>query len=281
MQITGLPEPALRLAIFVAVFMIMAALEFLWPRRQLRRRRLRRWLTNVGMAGLASLLVRLLAMAPRLIGAVSLPLAAVGAALAAEQLGWGVLGLVAWPSWLEFIVAIVLLDFAIWLQHLASHKITLLWRLHRVHHADPEFDLTTGIRFHPIEIVLSMLYKIAWVLVLGPTAMAVLIFELILNAGAMFNHANVAIPRWLDAVLRSVIVTPDMHRIHHSVHPAEHDTNYGFNLSIWDRLFRTYTIAPRDGHAEMTIGLEQYQNDKPTRLVASLAIPFQRSDREH
>jgi sterol desaturase/sphingolipid hydroxylase (fatty acid hydroxylase superfamily) len=179
---------------------------------------------------------------------------------------------------------VIVLDFAIWVQHVLSHQIPVLWRLHRVHHADVDFDVTTALRFHPVEIGLSMLYKVLWVLVLGPTALAVLIFEILLNACAMFSHSNVDVPKGLDRVLRTVLVTPDMHRVHHSVLANEHNANFGFNLSIWDRLFGTYTPEPQGGHHGMTIGLPAYQSEQPTHLAWSLRLPFMRrspSDPSH
>ena len=169
-----------------------------------------------------------------------------------------------------------MLDFAIWLQHLGSHTIPALWRIHRVHHADVDIDVTTALRFHPVEIGLSMLYKVVWVLLLGPPAGAVVLFEVILNGGAMFNHANFALPARLDRALRALVVTPDMHRVHHSVIPGEHHSNYGFNLSIWDRSFRTYTAQPEKGHLAMTIGLADFQSDRPSQLGWSLGLPFRR-----
>jgi sterol desaturase/sphingolipid hydroxylase (fatty acid hydroxylase superfamily) len=263
----GLSETAFRLVAFFAVFVVMGALELLIPKRRLTAGKARRWLTNLTIVGVDSLLVRLMA-------SLAVPLAAVAAALYAEQQGFGLFNWTGWPLWLETLLALAALDFALWLQHLASHKLSLLWRLHQMHHADVDIDVTTAIRFHPIEIGLSMLWKIVWVLVLGASPLAVLLFEVILNGAAMFNHANVALPAWLDALLRSVIVTPDMHRVHHSVMRREHDSNYGFNLSIWDRLFSTYTAQPEKGHEGMTIGLAPYQSADPTRITWSLVLPF-------
>ena len=170
-------------------------------------------------------------------------------------------------------IAIALLDLAIWFQHFVSHKAPLLWRLHRVHHADRDLDASSALRFHPVEIALSAAYKLGIVLLLGPAILAAVLFEVILNASAMFNHANLAMPRWLDTILRTVLVTPDMHRVHHSIHRREHDTNYGFCLSIWDRLFRTYTAEPEGGHTGMTIGLKEYQVDDTQRFGWSLWLP--------
>jgi sterol desaturase/sphingolipid hydroxylase (fatty acid hydroxylase superfamily) len=173
-------------------------------------------------------------------------------------------------------VAVLVLDLAIWGQHWASHKVPLFWRLHQVHHADRDIDVTTAVRFHPVEIALSMLWKIVVVVPLGAPPLAVFLFEVILNACAMFNHANIALPQWLDRILRLLVVTPDMHRVHHSVLRREHNTNYGFNLSVWDRLFRTYTAQPEGGHQGMTIGLPPYQSEAPTRFGWSLWLPFGR-----
>ena len=200
--------------------------------------------------------------------------AAGGAALDAEASGWGILNRFDWPVWLEFALAFLALDFIVWLQHLLMHKIPVLWRLHRVHHADRDVDVTTGIRFHPVEIALSMCLKIGVVYALGAPLLAVIVFEIVLNGMAMFNHGNVRMPAAVERALRILVVTPDMHRIHHSVERTEHDANYGFNLSLWDRLFGTYVPNPAKGHERMNIGLSQYQDERPTRLGWSLAFPF-------
>lgn len=260
-------EVALRLGVFAAVFVAMALLELAIPKRRLVAPKPRRWTTNIAIVLLDSAIIRLMA-------SLTVPLAAIAAAMYAETRGWGLLNILVLPAWAEVLAAIIVLDFAIWLQHLLAHKIGVLWRLHQMHHADRDIDVTTAIRFHPVEIALSMIYKIAWVFVLGASPLAVLLFELILNGCAMFNHANVALPRWLDRVLRTVLVTPDMHRVHHSVIHREHDSNYGFNLSIWDRMFGTYTAEPEKGHAGMTIGLPPYQHDGPTRIGWSLVVPL-------
>ena len=214
----------------------------------------------------------------------AVPVAAIAAAFYAQAHGIGLLNNVAWPEWLKIVVALLALDLAIWAQHLASHKLPLFWRLHQVHHADRDIDVTTAVRFHPVEIALSMLWKIVVVVPLGASPFAVFLFEVILNACAMFNHANIALPAWLDGVLRLFVVTPDMHRVHHSVIRREHNSNYGFNLSLWDRLFRTYTAQPEAGHQGMTIGLTPYQSEAPTRFGWSLWLPFRtptaRADRK-
>ncbi|MFA9386905.1 MAG: sterol desaturase family protein [Methyloceanibacter sp.] len=262
-------DDLLRFAVFAGVFLVMAAVEFFWPKRKLIASKGRRWLTNIGISVTAGVLIRLMATA-------IVPIAAVAVAFYAEDHQIGLLNHAPWPAWVKVAVSLVLLDLAIWAQHLASHKIPVLWRLHKVHHADRDIDVTTAVRFHPIEIGLSMLWKIVVVLVLGAPPLAVFLFEVILNACAMFNHANVALPGWADAILRLVVVTPDMHRVHHSVRRREHDSNYGFNLSLWDRLFRTYTAQPEGGHQGMTIGLNTYQNEEPSKLGWSLLLPFRR-----
>ncbi|WP_050929308.1 sterol desaturase family protein [Aestuariivita boseongensis] len=260
-------EAVIRLSIFLGLFALFALAEALLPRRARVQPRAHRWFTNWSITVLNTLTLRLLA--------VGLPLLAVGAAVDAANNGWGFFNIVGWPVWLEFLLAVLIFDFAIWLQHLITHKVPILWRLHRVHHADRDMDVTTAIRFHPVEIALSMLLKIGLVYLLGPAALAVIVFEILLNGTAMFNHANIRLPLGLDRVLRMVLVTPDMHRVHHSVHRWEHDSNYGFALSIWDRVFRTYIPQPEKGHDGMTVGLE-WQDDSPSTLGWSLALPFRR-----
>jgi sterol desaturase/sphingolipid hydroxylase (fatty acid hydroxylase superfamily) len=263
----GQNDGLVRLAVFLGVFLAMALIELALPKRTPIAPKGRRWLTNLGISIAATVLLRLMAM-------LAVPLAAIAAAAYAEARGTGLLNELGWPYWLKIVVALLALDLAIWAQHLASHKIPLLWRLHRVHHADRDIDVTTAVRFHPIEIGLSMLWKIAVVLAIGAAPLAVFLFEVTLNACAMFNHANIALPAWLDGLLRLFVVTPDMHRVHHSVLRREHDSNYGFNLSLWDRLFRTYTAEPEGGQYGMKIGLAPYQSDAPTKLGWSLALPF-------
>jgi sterol desaturase/sphingolipid hydroxylase (fatty acid hydroxylase superfamily) len=266
-------DATVRLAVFLGVLLTMATLEALLPRRKRMLPRLSRWGTNAAIIGLSALLIRALVFVTTYL---AVPLVAVTAAIFAQQRGIGLFNWLAWPPGLELLLAIVVLDFAIWFQHVASHLLPVIWRLHQVHHADRDFDVTTALRFHPVEIGLSMLYKVIWVIALGASPLAVIVFEIILNALAMFNHANVALPLWLDRILRLGIVTPDMHRVHHSVHSREHNANFGFNLSIWDRLFGTYIAQPQDGHEAMTIGLPQYQTGQPQQLGWSLLVPFQR-----
>jgi sterol desaturase/sphingolipid hydroxylase (fatty acid hydroxylase superfamily) len=263
----GQSDGLIRLAVFAGVFLVMALVELLWPKRKLIVSKKKRWLTNIGISVAGSVLLRLMAM-------LAVPVAAIAAAFYAQTNQIGLLNQVAWPQWIKVGVALLVLDLAIWAQHLASHKIPIFWRLHQVHHADRDIDVTTAVRFHPVEIGLSMLWKIAVVVPLGASPLAVFLFEVILNACAMFNHANIALPAAFDRLLRLIVVTPDMHRVHHSVLRREHDSNYGFNLSLWDRLFRTYTAQPEAGHQAMTIGLDPYQSEAPTRFGWSLWLPF-------
>lgn len=258
-------EAFIRFGVFLGLFALLATIEALAPRRARSQTRARRWTTNWAIIVIDTLTLRAMA--------VFVPLLAVGAAYDAAANGWGFFNAVGWPVWLEVVLAILILDFAIWLQHLITHKVPFLWRLHRVHHADVDIDVTTAIRFHPVEIALSMALKIGLVYLLGPAGLAVILFEIILNGTAMFNHANIKLPLWLDAVVRRILVTPDMHRVHHSVARDEHDSNYGFALSIWDQIFGTYIPQPRDGHERMAIGLE-WRDDRPARLGWSLALPF-------
>ena len=256
-----------RLGTFLTLFALFAALEAWAPRRPRSQSQGRRWATNLAMTVLNTLALRGLA--------VLLPLLAIGAALDAGAMGWGLLNRVGWPGWVELALAVLALDFAIWAQHLITHKVPVFWRFHRVHHADRDMDVTTGFRFHPVEILASMLLKIGLVYLLGPSALAVLVFEILLSGTALFNHSNLALPLWLDRAVRLVLVTPDMHRVHHSVHRVEHDSNYGFALSLWDRIFRTYVAEPKAGQDGMTVGLE-WQDDRPTRLGWALGLPFRR-----
>lgn len=269
----GQSDGLIRLAAFAAVFLLMAAIELIRPKRRLSVSKPRRWLTNLGIAGVDTLVLRLMA-------ALTVPVAAVAAAFFAKERGLGLLNQVDWPYWVKLVIALLALDLAIWFQHLVSHKVPVFWRLHQVHHADRDIDVTTAVRFHPVEIALSMLWKIVVVIPLGASPFAVFLFEVILNACAMFNHANIALPAWLDRALRLFIVTPDMHRVHHSVLYREHDRNYGFNLSLWDRLFRTYLAQPEAGHQGMTIGLPPYQSEAPTRFGWSLWLPFRQQKPE-
>ncbi len=260
-------ELLIRLSVFLGVFAALAILERLFPRRVSVQPQGRRWTANLGLVLIDTVALRATAFA--------LPILAVAAAVDAAALGFGLFNLLDWPLWLEFVLAILVLDLAIWVQHLVTHKVPLFWRFHRVHHADRDFDVTTALRFHPVEIIASAAFKVGLVYVLGPAALAVLVFEVLLNATAMFNHANLALPRWLDRLVRLVLVTPDMHRVHHSVHELEHNSNFGFALSVWDRLFGTYRPQPVGDHQTMAIGLG-WQDDKPMRLGWMLTLPFRR-----
>jgi sterol desaturase/sphingolipid hydroxylase (fatty acid hydroxylase superfamily) len=263
-------EPAIRLGTFAVVFAAVALGELLAPRRRQVVGRLRRWPGNLGIVVLDSVLVRLV-----------FPVAAIGIALEAEARGWGLFHAVGAPAWLAVVASVVLLDLAIYLQHVLFHAVPVLWRLHRMHHADLEFDVTTGTRFHPIEILLSMGIKLGTVAALGAPAAAVLIFEVLLNATSMFNHGNLRIPAGFDRVLRRLVVTPDMHRVHHSVPPRETNSNFGFNLPWWDRLFGTYRAQPEAGHLGMTIGIEQFRDPRELRLDRMLLQPFRDDDRSY
>jgi sterol desaturase/sphingolipid hydroxylase (fatty acid hydroxylase superfamily) len=246
----------------------MAVWEVLAPRRRQAIARLRRWPNNLGIVVLNTLLVRL-----------AFPVAAVGVAIAAETHDWGLFNWLSVPTWFAAAASVILLDLAIYLQHVLFHAVPALWRLHRMHHTDLEFDVTTGARFHPLEIVLSMVIKIVVVGALGAPAVAVMIFEVLLNATSMFNHGNVRIVGWLDTALRTVVVTPDMHRVHHSVVPRETNSNFGFSLSWWDRLFSTYRAEPTAGHQEMIIGIEQFRDPIELRIDRMLVQPFRDHDR--
>lgn len=260
-------EPVIRLAAYLGVLAALVLWELAAPRRALTQTRLRRWPGNLGVAALNTVALRFVA-----------PGAAVGIALWAEEAGIGLFNLLDLPHWFAVAASFLALDLLIYAQHVAFHKIGPLWRLHRMHHADLDIDVTTGARFHPVEIMLSLAIKAAAVLLLGAPALAVLIFEVLLNATSMFNHANVDLPRRLDRVLRWFVVTPDMHRVHHSWHRDETDSNFGFNLPWWDRLFRTYRPQPRDGHHGMTIGLSVFRDPGELRLDRMLLQPIRPAD---
>ena len=256
-------ESPIRLSVFLGLFAILAFSEWAKPRRKLTLSKGQRWTTNIVIVLLDSVIVRLV-----------FPAAAVGMALWAHLNGYGLFNFISVPFWLAVIISFIVLDFAVWLSHVLSHKVPLFWRFHRMHHSDRDIDVTTAIRFHPIEIVLSMVWKVAWVIGLGAPAVAVILFEIVLNGCAMFNHSNTKLPLGLDRVLRLILVTPDMHRVHHSAIGDETDSNYGFNLPWWDRLFGTYIDQPELGHDNMTIGLEEWQDERPAKLGWSLKVPF-------
>jgi len=254
-------EPTIRLGFFIGVLVAMALWEMIAPRRN-DVTRLVRWTSNLGIVVVNTVVLRLV-----------FPAAAVGFAAWAETQGWGLFNAVGAPFWLAFVLSLAALDFAIYIQHVMFHAVPALWRLHRIHHADLGFDVTTGLRFHPIEILLSMGFKIAVLAALGAPAAAVLVFEVVLNATAMFNHGNVRMPHRLDALLRLFVVTPDMHRVHHSIVPAETNSNFGFNIPWWDRLCGTYRAQPAAGHDGMTIGIEQFRTARDQWLDRMLVQP--------
>jgi sterol desaturase/sphingolipid hydroxylase (fatty acid hydroxylase superfamily) len=256
-------ENIIRLSFFFIIFALVALWEFLWPRRALTTSKKARWFSNLTITFLNPLLMRLL-----------FPVLAVNMALKAQERDWGLLNNFDLPYWLDIVVGIVVLDLVIYLQHVMFHAIPILWRLHMMHHADLDYDLTTGLRFHPIEIILSMSIKLAVVVIFGIPALAVLIFEVILNGAAMFNHGNIRLPIKIDRILRYFIVTPDMHRVHHSVIIRETNSNYGFNLPWWDRWFGTYCDQPAKGHTGMTIGLTQFCDPGKLTLPWLLILPF-------
>ena len=260
-------EPFIRLGVFGSILAAMVVWELLAPRRRQSIGRASRWPSNIGVVVLDTVLVRLM-----------FPIGAVALALLGEARGWGLLNAFDVSVWVAVPLGIVLLDLAIYLQHVLFHAVPALWRLHRMHHADLEFDVTTGIRFHPIEILLSMGIKLGVVAALGTPAVAVLIFEVLLNATSMFNHSNVCMPAWLDRALRWVVVTPDMHRVHHSIVARETNSNFGFNLPWWDRLFGTYRSQPAAGHDAMTIGIEEFRQPAEQRLDRMLTQPFRDDD---
>jgi len=256
-------EATVRLSIFLGIFAIMAMWEMTSPRRILTRPKGERWFTNIFLTVINTVVVRF-----------TIPAMTTGAAAVAAENGWGVFHQVSLPSTVIVFACVVVLDLLIYAQHLVFHRVPLLWRLHRVHHTDLDFDVTTAVRFHPIEIILSLFIKAAAVMALGAPVEAIFLFEILLNATAMFNHGNVRLPRAVDGFIRLLIVTPDMHRVHHSVHAPETNSNYGFNLSIWDRFFSTYRAQPVDGHDAMVIGLNEYRKPADLALPALLVQPF-------
>ena len=255
-------EPYLRLSVFLGVLLVMMLAEWLFPRRDTQSR-LKRWPSNIGLVVLNTLIVRVI-----------LPGVTVALAIYLTDKQFGLMYWLNIPSAVALVVCVLLLDMMIYWQHRWFHHVPMLWHIHRMHHADKVIDVTTGARFHPIEIVASTLLKLIAITVLGASAWAVIIFEILLNGTAMFNHSNVNLPQWLDRILRPVLVTPDMHRVHHSIHASEHHQNFGFNLSVWDRWFKSYTAQPKDGHLEMQIGLPYFREDEQALLHNMLKQPF-------
>ena len=256
-------EPLIRLGAFLGIFAIVALWEIAAPRRRAALARRARWPHNLALLVLDGVIVRVVA-----------PGAAIAVAIAGEAHGWGLVNALALPAWLAVPLAVILLDLAIYFQHVTFHAVPALWWLHRVHHTDLDFDVTTGTRFHPVEILISTLIKMAAVAAIGAPAVAVLAFEVLLNATAMFNHANGRMPVWLDRRVRLLVVTPDMHRVHHSIVPQETNRNFGFNAPWWDHLFGTYRAQPAAGHEGMTIGIEQFRSPREQRLDRLLTQPF-------
>ena len=256
-------EPVIRLGFLFTMLAVMATWEVLAPRRRLSVGKAYRWINNWAIVIAGTVLTR-----------VVFPAGAVGLGFFVESQGWGLLQVVDIPLWLTVVIAVVVLDFAVWAQHVMFHAVPALWRLHRMHHADLDFDLTTGLRFHPFELLLSFGIKATVIVAIGAPALAVLVFEIILSSLALFNHSNVRLPATLDRHLRRFIVTPDFHRVHHSWYPEETNTNFGFNLSLWDRALGTYCPQPRDGHEGMTIGLNQFREPSWERFDRMLIQPF-------
>jgi sterol desaturase/sphingolipid hydroxylase (fatty acid hydroxylase superfamily) len=256
-------ESAIRLISFVLVFILIAAWEIMMPRRALTTSKKWRWFNNLSIIAINPYLLNLI-----------FPILAVGMARTAQVNGWGLLNYFNLPYPIALIAGFVVMDLVIYLQHIMFHAVPLFWRLHMVHHADLDIDLTTGLRFHPVEIALSMAVKMMVISALGPPIASVLVFEVVLNGTAMFNHGNIAIPRALDRWLRWFVVTPDMHRVHHSVIIRETNSNYGFNLAVWDRMFGTYQGQPRKGHTDMVIGLAQFRDEKRLTLPWLLILPL-------
>ncbi len=256
-------ESTFRLSLFIGILLIVAAWECLAPRRNLTQSKLVRWTSNIGISAISTFLLRLLMTA-----------SALEFARIVEENSWGLFNTLSIPYVLATILAILLLDMAIYLQHVMFHHVPLFWRLHRMHHADTDFDVTTGIRFHPIEILLSFSIKLSVIYVLGIGPLAILIFEVLLNGTAMFNHGNIRLPQGLDCILRLFVVTPDMHRVHHSVHIDESNSNFGFNMPWWDRIFGTYRAQPRDGHTDMQIGMQEFRESRWLYLHRLLVLPF-------
>lgn len=256
-------EQIVRLSCFLGVFAVMAIWELLAARRERVIPRWRRWPNNLGVVLIDTLAARLVA-----------PSGAVGFAILAEAKGWGLFHLITMPDWLELSLAVAILDLGIYFQHRAFHRLPALWRFHLMHHSDLDLDVTSGARFHPVEILISLGIKFLLITILGASALSVFVFEILLNATAMFNHSNVRIPERLERALRCFLVTPDMHRVHHSILQRETDSNFGFNLPWWDCLFRTYRAAPEAGHQRMCLGLPQFRDPKELRLDRMLTQPI-------
>jgi len=256
-------EMLIRLGFFIGILIIMFLWEIIAPRRSLITSKAARWVTNLGLVLIDSIAIRLV-----------FPAALIGFASLFQQRGWGLFNLFGLPYLFNIVLGVLILDLAIYLQHIMFHSVPLLWRLHMVHHTDMDFDVTTGVRFHPIEILLSMGIKLVVVFLIGASPMAVLIFEVLLNGTSMFNHGNVRLPQNIDSIVRLLVVTPEMHRVHHSTIRWETNSNLGFNFPWWDRLFGTYRPQPVKGHLDMTIGLDQYKGPGKLTLPWLIVLPF-------
>jgi len=257
-------EKEVRMSFFFGMLLLIGLWELAAPKRALTVSKVVRWTNNLGLVFMNSIILRLL-----------FPAAAVGVAKLASEQGWGIFNYYDVPFWLAIVASVIIMDLVIYVQHVMVHSIPVLWRLHRVHHADLDYDVTTGARFHPIEIIFSMLIKFATILLLGPSIVAVIIFEIMLNATAMFNHGNIGLPKSIDKVVRWFLVTPDMHRVHHSIEDDEANSNFGFSLTWWDRLLGTYREEPRAGQQGMTIGINKFRDPKQVSwLPGMLALPF-------
>ena len=263
-------ELTIRLSFFFGVFGLIAFLEAVFPRRKRQHGRMLRWYANLGIVFLNSGIAR-----------VAMPVVPMALAALTAEKGWGLFNIVEVPEWIALVASVILLDFFIYFQHVMVHAVPLFWRLHRMHHADLDYDVTTGARFHPIEILLSLWIKLAVIMILGPPVVAVLIFEVVLNAMAMFNHGNLRLPLGLDNFLRLLVVTPDFHRVHHSSIPAEANRNFGFNISLWDRLFGTYKAQPTKGHDDMEIGIDIFREPKDLHLHRMLLQPLYSEGRRY
>lgn len=256
-------EAIIRMAFFAGIFLVLALVELIVPRRALTTSKKTRWFGNIGIVFIDSLVLRLVA-----------PAGAVGISVWIQSQGWGIFHVTEWPFWLEVLLTVMALDFIVYMQHVMFHAVPILWRLHMVHHTDLDFDLTTGVRFHPMEILISLGIKAGAILILGAPPLAVILFEILLNGTSMFNHGNMVIPLGIDRALRLLVVTPDMHRVHHSVFPFETNSNFGFSLPWWDRLCGTYRPQPRNGHEQMTIGLNPFRDASRLTLPWLLMLPF-------
>lgn len=246
------------------LFAILASAEIFYPRRKRNLSRKSRWFTHLIFLGTNNIIGRLLVFI------IIIPTAAIWA----DNNQFGLFNIIDMPFWLVAILAVIIMDFAVWFQHRIMHLHPILWRIHSVHHSDRDLDVTSALRFHPFELIISTLYKSAWVVMLGVPLSVAIFFEIWLNACAMFNHSNIKLPQKLDRIIRIFIVTPDMHIVHHTTFMDEQNSNYGFALSIWDRLFKSYNDQPRQGHDALTIGLEEAQDDAPSKPIWSMLLPF-------